>query len=46
MKLYVGIAVLLLVGVFAIDIWWARYKYQDCLRVGHTKTYCILDVGK
>jgi hypothetical protein len=25
-------------------VWAERYHYQDCLRVGHTRTYCVLDI--
>lgn len=35
-----------IVGVLGFIIWWSFYKYRDCLHVGHTKTYCILDMGK
>jgi hypothetical protein len=31
------------VVIFALTIWWGIYKYHDCLKVGHTKTYCIID---
>lgn len=30
--------ILALVG---LSIWWSVYKYSDCLKVGHSKLYCI-----
>ena len=36
---------LLFLIVFSISIWWSIYKYNDCRAVGHTKTYCLLDIG-
>jgi len=34
----------ILLGVVIIGFlyWWLPYKYNDCMQVGHTKTYCIL----
>lgn len=28
-----------------LGIWWQTYKYHDCRKVGHSKTYCILNIG-
>lgn len=36
----------ILIVFLAIQIYIERYKYKDCLKVGHTKTYCILMIGK
>ena len=33
--------VLLLLMVVAAAVWWSFYKYQDCLKVGHSTLYCI-----
>lgn len=38
-------AIILIIALATFSIWWTVYKYQDCKRVGHTKTYCILDIG-
>ncbi len=38
--------VVLIGGLMVFTIWWQVYKYKDCRRVGHTKTYCMLDTGK
>lgn len=27
-------------------IWCAHYRYVDCLKVGHTKLYCMMTIGK
>ena len=43
---YKVLIVLLFIPLIALAIWWGQYKYHDCLKVGHTKTYCILDLGK
>jgi hypothetical protein len=45
MKASIAMGVLI-VGLMAFNIWWHVYKYKDCRRVGHTKTYCMLDSGK
>ena len=43
---YKVLIVLLFIPLIGLAIWWGKYKYHDCLKVGHTKTYCILDLGK
>lgn len=35
-----GIMAVLLAAVF----WWPVYKYKDCRKVGHSKTYCIMKI--
>jgi len=46
-NIYSGIGyVLILIIVISLAVWWGKYKYNDCLKVGHSKTYCILDLGK
>jgi hypothetical protein len=42
-KLAIVLGILLLIYT---AFWWAAYKYRDCLKVGHSKTYCVLDMGK
>lgn len=37
---------LFIVVLFGLGIWWQTYKFHDCRRVGHTKLYCIMDIGK
>ncbi len=47
MKILGTIAIVgLFIMLIAASVWWSIYKYHDCLRVGHSKTYCILDFGK
>lgn len=40
------IAGLVIIGLVIGSFSWAIYKYYDCLKVGHTKIYCILDFGE
>lgn len=40
------IAAILWVAVIMFMIWWIPFRYHDCLRVGHSKTYCILEAGR
>jgi len=42
----VAIIVLIFVGLIGLGIWWDVYKYGDCRKVGHSKLYCIMDIGK
>lgn len=41
-----GMAIFALVLLIGLEVWWQVYKFHDCLRVGHTRTYCWLDGGK
>lgn len=34
------------VGLVSVGILWQVYRYQDCKLVGHTKLYCIMNIGK
>jgi len=34
---------LIVVAAIAFTVWWWQYKYHDCLHVGHTKLYCLMD---
>lgn len=36
-----GLAILGFVLLLLLTIWWSSYKYQDCLKVGHSTLYCI-----
>lgn len=38
-------AIVLFCALAASAIWWQVYKFHDCRRVGHTKLYCIADIG-
>lgn len=40
------IYMVIIIGVLGFGIWWTWYKWHDCVRVGHTQTYCWLDMGK
>ena len=33
-------------AVISFAVWWQVYRYQDCKLVGHTKLYCIMNIGK
>lgn len=43
MGLLVSIVATAVVIVFMV--WYSFYKYHDCLKVGHSRTYCVLDFG-
>lgn len=36
------VAIPVLVPILCVAIWWQVYAYNDCLKVGHSKAYCIL----
>ena len=36
----------LLILVLFLAGWWNVYKYQECKKVGHATTYCILILGE
>ena len=40
------LAILISIGLIGLGIWWGFYKYHDCIKVGHTKLYCIMSFGK
>ena len=44
MKILLMSIIIILVIIFAS--WWLPYKYNDCIEVGHTKTYCIIQLGR
>jgi len=35
-----------LVLAVAFMVGWLTYKYKDCREVGHSKTYCIIQLGR
>jgi hypothetical protein len=37
------ILALLLLLVLAAMAWWPLYKFRECLKVGHSAIYCVLD---
>lgn len=42
---WLGITIILAtvpIGIIFIE----RYRYDDCMKVGHTMTYCVLDIFK
>lgn len=39
-------AIVLFVLAIAATGCWQAYAYQDCLKVGHSKVYCIMRMGK
>lgn len=32
--------------IFGFAMWAAAYSFDDCIKVGHTRTYCYLHLGK
>lgn len=40
----ITLIVVVILVILGIIIWAEIYHYQDCLRVGHTKLYCLLDI--
>lgn len=38
--------VAMLFGIIMVGflVWWQFYKYADCTMVGHTKTYCVVNI--
>ncbi len=39
-------ALLLILVIFGLAIWWQVYKFGDCKKVGHSTLYCVMDFGK
>ena len=37
------IVIIAIISSVYFGIWFIRFKYHDCLLVGHSKKYCILD---
>lgn len=35
---------ILIAAIIIGSCWWINYKYHDCIKVGHTKTYCLVDI--
>lgn len=40
----IGCCILMII-IFVFVLWWSNYAYNDCLKVGHTKTYCVFNLG-
>lgn len=38
--------VLLVVGLLGFGIWWETYRFHDCRSVGHSRLYCIAEIGE
>ncbi len=36
----------LIAVLIAVAVVWERYSYRECMRVGHTKFYCVMHIGK
>lgn len=34
----------LIVGSIIFAIWWVPYKFHECIKVGHSHTYCVFDI--
>ena len=43
--LYPAFILSLAATLIAIAVFWQRFKYEECKRVGHSTTYCMLAVG-
>ena len=42
MRLLGALIILVVISVLLVATgWWNYYKYQDCLKVGHSKLYCV-----
>lgn len=43
MKRYAGLVFVVLIGiaVLVVPFAWERYRYTECLKVGHAKAYCL-----
>jgi len=31
-------------GTLGLSLWWVIYKYHDCIKVGHSTTYCVINI--
>lgn len=40
------LAISLGIVLLTVAVGWGIYRYHDCLKVGHTKLYCVLSSGK
>lgn len=41
---FYGCCGLALAVLLPLAVWWQIYRYHDCLKVGHTKRYCVLEI--
>lgn len=48
MKNFVSFALVALAfaALLGFGVWWERYKFHDCRKVGHSRLYCVMDIGK
>lgn len=37
-------ALLLITLMIVVPIWFIKYKFTDCRKVGHTLFYCLMDL--
>lgn len=37
-------AIALMAAVVGFTVWGELYHFRDCLRVGHTRLYCLYDI--
>jgi hypothetical protein len=45
MKAWIGIAAFVVATLLSFAVCWKIDNYRDSRHVGHTKTYCVLDMG-
>ena len=45
-KLELTIGIIGMTAIVIATVAWQVYRYKDCKKVGHSKTYCILTIGK
>lgn len=47
MKKYIEVSgvILIFIVLIGLAIWWNIFRYKECVKVGHSKTYCILNIG-
>ncbi len=34
-----------IIFIFILAFYWESFKYDECIKVGHSKTYCVLNIG-
>lgn len=49
MKIENPTAVIVAFGIFGLllflTMWWQVFKYQECKKVRHSTTYCVLNIN-
>lgn len=37
-------SIMAVLAVIGAQLWFTKYKYDDCRRVGHQQFYCVMDM--